>query len=119
MTTADILQHLRERDAQRHIPGGYELIRRNWRPAMPTTETAAPVGPVWTAATHWTSDTQHVAYACDYATGVWRMTITKRDRRTGAPTGTPRVTYHHDQAGALEFASYEDALAWLAEHPAQ
>ena len=25
MTTADILQHLRERDAQRHIPGGYEL----------------------------------------------------------------------------------------------
>jgi hypothetical protein len=119
MTTADILQHLRERDAQRHIPGGYELIRRNWRPAMPTTETAAPAAPVWTASTHWTSDTQHVAYACDYATGVWRMTITRRSRNTGYPTGTPRVTYHHDRAGALEFASYEAACQWLAEHPAQ
>jgi hypothetical protein len=61
-----------------------------------------------------------VAYACDYATGVWRMTITRRSRNTGYPTGKPVVTYRHDRMpSGMEFASYEDALAWLAEHPAQ
>ena len=82
-------------------------------------DTPAPAAPVWTDHQHWAEDARHVAHARCRITGIWRTTVTRRNRHTGYPTGTPVATYRHDSMPAnLEFASYEDALAWLAEHPA-
>lgn len=83
------------------------------------TDTATAPAPVWTAGPAHSTRAETIASAYEASTGIWRVSVTKRVHNAQEQPAPARVTYHHDRAPGGEFASYEAALAWLAEHPAQ